>query len=390
MTNGMSGQIKLALACYGAIWGIGFFSYSLMPMLIGATMEGLGISATQAGLLGTTELLVSAVTVMLVTTRISVIPRRRTALIGAVICFVAHVLSANAGGFNELMVYRGAAGVGAGLALAVGTACVAAVHDPTRIFGMVMFLEGLGVAVLLIVTGYIMTVFSPIVGAYGLQACWVLLMIVPLSMLPEGDETSAADDKLSSNIPMVLGIAVISSMFIWQYCDGSLWSFSERIANSIGVSSEGTGWILAVSLSMGMCAALVASWLGTRYGRVWPLLLGFSVFISASLILTSTNSATVFIAAQIFYQMAYYFTISFLMGLAGEIDHHGRVAAAAGGAANLGGALGPFFTGNLVDLKGFVFVGQLVGSLLFLVLLTMVFVASRLNAKFKLVKLEVA
>jgi hypothetical protein len=51
---------KLATSAYAAIWGTGFLSYLVMPYLIGSVADGMGLGVDQAGLIGSVELLVVA------------------------------------------------------------------------------------------------------------------------------------------------------------------------------------------------------------------------------------------------------------------------------------------------------------------------------------------
>jgi len=51
---------RLAISAYAAIWGTGFLSYLVMPYLIGSVADGMGLGIDQAGLLGSAELLIVA------------------------------------------------------------------------------------------------------------------------------------------------------------------------------------------------------------------------------------------------------------------------------------------------------------------------------------------
>ena len=47
------------------------------------------------------------------------------------------------------------------------------------------------------------------------------------------------------------------------------------------------------------------------------------------------------------------FISSYIYGLAGELDHHGRIIAIASGAGNLGVALAPYLSGSLIESGGY-------------------------------------
>ena len=62
-------------------------------------------------------------------------PRRTIAIAGTILAIVANVISASMTDIYALAAVRCIAGIGAGLALACGNACVASAKQPDRIAG---------------------------------------------------------------------------------------------------------------------------------------------------------------------------------------------------------------------------------------------------------------
>jgi predicted MFS family arabinose efflux permease len=376
---------KLAVAAYAAIWGTGFLSYLAMPYLIGSVADGMGLGIDQAGWIGSAELLVVALSAFATTAKVRVLPRRKVALIGGVIAVVGHSLSLLTNSIEALMVCRAIAGVGAGMALAIGNACLAAAHDPSKAYGQVMMLLASVTAGIIVAMGYITEVWS-YYGVFGTQAVVVALMLIPMSLLPEGDETQAEDDLPHGRVPLLPATMIVIGVVMWHFCDNSIWGFSERIATKIGMEPEAIGWLLGGGLLIGVIGGFIASSIGTRYGRIWPVCVGIAVAVGCVSVITSTSSIATYTAGILTYITSFMFISSYVYGLAGELDHHGRVMAAASGAGNLGVALAPFLSGKLIASAGYATMGKVVIATLLVVMTLSAAVGWYINQTLKLVE----
>ena len=373
---------KLAISAYAATWGTGFLSYCAMPYLIGSVADGMGLGVDQAGLIASAELLIVAVSAFVISARVRVLPRRRVALVGGVIAVAGHSLSLLTNSIEILVIFRALAGVGAGMALAIGNACLAAAHDPSKAYGQVMMLLATVSATIIVAMGYATEIWS-YYGVYGAQAMVVALMLIPMSFLPEGDETLPEDDVNRGKVPLSPAIVIVVGIVLWHFCDNSIWGFSERIANKIGMAPDAVGWLLGSGLLAGSIGGFVASSIGTRYGRIWPICVGVASAVTCISVITSTEAIPIYTASILIYIICFTFISSYIYGLAGELDHHGRVMAAASGAGNLGVALAPFISGKLIASKGFEVMGTVVISTLLIVVILSVAVGWHINQKLK-------
>jgi len=371
---------KLAICAYAAIWGTGFLSYTAMPYLIGSIADGMGLDESQAGLIGSAELLVVALSAFAVSARMKVLPRRRVAQIGAVIAIAGHALSPLPNSVEILLPARGLAGVGAGMALAIGNARIPAAPDPAKAYGQVMMLLATVTAAVIVSLGYITAIWS-YYGLFGAQAFIVLFMLVPISFLPEGDETRSEDDTSADKVEMLPAATIVVGILLWHYCDNSIWGFSERIATNLGMEAGVIGWLLGAGLLIGVLGGFVASGLGTRYGRIWPMVLGVAVAFTSIWVITSTGTIPPYTASILVYIVSFMFISSYIYGLAGELDPHGRVMAVASGAGNLGVALAPLISGRLIGAGGYELMGNVVLVTLVIVLALSVMVGRHINLR---------
>ena len=374
---------KLAISAYAAIWGTGFLSYCAMPYLIGSVADGMGLGVDQAGLIGSAELLIVALSAFATSAKVRVLPRRKVALLGGVIAIVGHSLSLLTNSIEALIICRALAGVGAGMTLAIGNACLAASHDPSKAYGQVMMLLATVTAGIIVSLGYSTEIWS-YYGVFGTQAIVVALMLIPMSFLPEGDETQPEDDVSQGRVPMLPATLIVVGILLWHFCDNSIWGFSERIGNKIGMEPAAIGWLLGGGLFVGVIGGFIASSIGTRYGRIWPVCVGIAVAVACISVITSTAIIPTYTASILTYIVSFMFITSYIYGLAGELDHHGRVMAAASGAGNLGVALAPFLSGKLIASGGYGAMGKVVIPTLLIVMALSVVVGWHINQKLRL------
>jgi predicted MFS family arabinose efflux permease len=313
---------------------------------------------------------------------VRVLPRRKTALLGGVIAVVGHSLSLLTNSIEALLLCRALAGVGAGMALAIGNACLAASHDPAKVYGQVLMIGATVTAGIIVALGYITEIWS-YYGVFGTQAIVVTLMLIPMSFLPEADETQPEDDVSRGEVPMLPAVLIVVGILLWHFCDNSIWGFSERIANNIGMESDVIGWLLGGGLIVGVIGGFIASSIGTRYGRIWPICTGVAAVMTCIWVITSTGTAPIYTASILAYTVNFMFVSSYIYGLAGELDHHGKVMAVASGAGNIGAALAPFLSGKLIASGGYEVMGSVVISTLLIVMALSVVVGRHINQKLR-------
>jgi len=373
---------QLAIAAYAAIWGTGFLSYLVMPYLIGSVADGMGLGVDQAGLIGSAELLIVALSAFATSAKVRVLPRRKVALLGGLIAIVGHSLSLLTNSIESLIICRAVSGVGAGMALAIGNACLAASHDPSKAYGQVMMLLATVGAGVIVSLGYITEIWS-YYGVFGTQAIVVALMLIPMSFLPEGDESRPEDDVSRGKVPIRPAVLIAAGILLWHFSDNSIWGFSERIGTKIGMEPNVIGWLLGGGLFVGVIGGLIASSIGTRYGRIWPVCVGVATAMACISVITSTGSIAIYTASILTYIVSFMFISSYIYGLAGELDHHGRVMAAASGAGNIGVALAPFISGRMIASVGYEAMGRVVISTLLVVMALSAIVGWHINQKLK-------
>jgi len=108
----------LLLSAFSSAYAIGLLSMLVLPFMIGATMNGLKLDESRAGLLGTVEFLGVMASSLAISPFMGKIPRREVALLGAFLAIMGNIASMFQGTFDGLLVLRPIVGLGSGLALA--------------------------------------------------------------------------------------------------------------------------------------------------------------------------------------------------------------------------------------------------------------------------------
>lgn len=352
-------KIKLPLSLYAAVWGCGFLSMVAMPFLIGALVGSGYLTGQLAGIVGTVELGVMASVTFLYSSRISRWPVRTVALYGALVAILGHTASMFCDSFYQLLIARTVAGVGAGFTLLAGQTLIAYHPDSSKLCAKMMVLTGLFVMLLLNVLGFTIERWG-VVGAYGTQALWVLLMSPLMLMLPS-ERLPSVNEGTKGSLGGKSGLVVLC-VLLFTVVDTSAWSFAERVGSSLGMGSDEIGSILGFTSLAGLVGAFIAAYLGIRLGRAMPIFVGVTLYAICGYLIYNTSALAVYMTAQILIGLAYMFTIPYIYGIAGDIDITGRTMAMASGAALIGAAIGPYLSAAIFSIYGYSPIGVFVAA----------------------------
>jgi predicted MFS family arabinose efflux permease len=356
-------RFRPAVGCFAALYGVGYLSYILSPVVIGSVVEGLRLDAAQAGLLASVELGALAISVILLAGRMATIDRRRLALAGIGLVVIGHASSALAGSLWFLLPCRAIAGLGLGAMIATGNAAVATTSAPQRQFAIAFTMGQFQAAALLLFVLPVVVERWSYSGAYGFLAIWSLLMLPLLRLLPERE--NAQDDRapVKGGAWQLFLLPTVIAMMLIGASDSSVWTFTERIALQLGLSLREAGSVLAVALIAGVAGSLAAAILGTRFGERTPILIASIVLATAYYAVATATSAAVYSSAQVTVIGCYGFVIPYLFGVNGRLDPTGRIMVAGSAAHLIGAGMGPLIAGQIIQSMGYAGVGSMVAAM---------------------------
>ena len=347
---------SLVFSAAGSAYGVGLLGLWALPFLISAIIHDLNLNEAQAGILMSAEFIFTMLASLLVAPLMGRAPRRTLAIAGTLLAIVANVVSASMTELYSLAAVRCVAGVGAGLALACGNACVASAKQPDRIAGHMNVLS----VVLMIV---VMLGYAKVMAAYGLpglyyaMAATMAVMLLAIPFMPQHApkaETHTVSTGSGNVLLSLPAICMMLAMFVFQARDTMGWAFVERIGTMVGYSGEELGILLSVQSMVGLIGPLLAAVIGKRFGLSTPVILAILLTGGTSLsYVLGEHSKTLYTIGVMTICITYFYALSYLTGLAAALDREGRVVAAASSFLSLGLAVGPAISGGLISMGGF-------------------------------------
>jgi predicted MFS family arabinose efflux permease len=345
------GDARLIVAVSGA-WTLSLFGYYAQSQMLGHLMTEWGQGEAAVGWLFSVENAALALTTLAVAGPMARLSRTRAALAGAAVVFLANVASAFVGSWEALMVMRFISGMGAGVAGAAGTAAAASTRDPERVYAAVTVTWGLASAAEPTLIPYA-TVPLGTAGGYFCIAASALLVMPLLFWLIPPREAPGERPSLLAAPNRLLALVAISGLFIFEVGQGGVWTFIAQIGERSGLDEFQVGNVITGTGLAGLVGGVLATWLGGRFGRKWPIVIGLGLNVVAAVGLTLTSEHLTYIGLNWLWNAAYYFVVPYLMGALAAMDDLGRWVVASDGVWTLGDAVGPGLAGTLVEWGGY-------------------------------------
>jgi predicted MFS family arabinose efflux permease len=342
----------LLIAAVTASWAVSLFGYYAQTQLLGHIMREYGKGEAAVGWLFSVENAALALSILAAAGPMARFSRARTAIFGASLVALSSAASAFAPSWEFLVAMRFVAGVGAGIAGAAGTAAAASCRDPERVYAAVSVAWGLAGAVEPSVIPYFTVPF----GSAGGFLCIAAVAILPIPLFTRLLAPRNAPDERPSLFAApnrALALIAMAGLFIFEVGQGGVWMFVAQIGEHTGLSEFEVGNVITGTTLAGLTGGVVATWLGGRFGRKWPIVVGLGLNVVAAVGVALTTESHSFIGFNLLWNAAYYFVVPYLMGAMAAMDDLGRWVVASDGAWTLGDAAGPALAGGLVEWGGY-------------------------------------
>lgn len=354
----------LLYAAFAFSQGIGLLGYWALPLSAGALVAGLGLSATEVGLLGTIEFSGLFITSFLLANFVDRGYRRRAAMISVAIVVSANVICGLASlDFTMLAVLRFINGLGAGLALAVGNATIANARDAEK------FSSQLTVMLLAFMV-VVMPALSRFSDSFGYQGVFlalagtVLIGAISMLFLPDGpDATLAAEVNTEvtgdTGLLSFLAIMVLAIALMFGARGTLPWLVTEQLGIDAGMTTPEVGNLFSLMYAVSILGPGLLLFLsrvaGPRPILFWSLLVaGFFNWMFT----VSDGNATQFSIGVVVWATIYFMAFAQLNAVAAMADRKGRLASAVGSAFIAGVTIAPFIGGSIVDWGGYTWLGN--------------------------------
>lgn len=340
---------KKAIVAACLMSSAGSIVYLISPVLVGSAIDSLGLSSDQAGLLiasyfaGYTIITISAVAWLY---RVNM----RTAASVSSLAFVASlVIGTTVSSLTGAILTMLVGGAGAGMLYGISITILSQSDDPDRYFGIALASQLLlGSALLFAGPAYI----GPNWGYSGILAAtavFVALMSIVIPWAPRNVSSTEGDDQAAdSSVPVASILTGIGAVLVWFTGYSGIYAFIERIGVDGGLTGHQIGLVLSLTILTGLAGALSAAWLGDRYGKVKPHLIGAVGAVITAALLLGTPELVRYSFAIVFLTLSLNFWLAYMLGGIAAIDTSGRFAVLVTAALGIGATIGPAIAGGLI------------------------------------------
>lgn len=330
---------------------IGEGSFVTMPFVVGAITERLDLSTGAAGMMISIQFAFMAITSGLLSVVIHKINSRLLVLGAATLIILAHGLAIVSSDVTWFVLSRACTGIGEGAALSIGYALAAATSRPHRAFSITTF--GMAAAA----TPMYLSV--PVVAEQaGSLAVFYVLFVMALICLPFLFGTySGAGDANVENSDETLSIWwpfpwILVAIFFLYVSSNTLWAFSERIGNSIGLSIKLISSAFLATVLITLIGPIIANLSQKRWAYVRPITVGVVIHVLATFMLVYAMNAGMFFIGIILVNTMFMFFLPYFRGLTALMDPMGRLASATVISQTIATTVGPFLGGSILLAGG--------------------------------------
>lgn len=337
-----------------AAYALSVLVFSISPILINVLTERQGLSKSQAGLVASAELLLTAAVGFLLAAICARLSHRHLLLIGSALLVAGNLMSVGAGSDIALIGARCVCGLGAGLVFVFANRLLAISDDPIQAFAFAQIAATvLGAALLFALPMLVALLGAP--GMYGTLAALATAFAVksvfePVNA-PRAPESTNVRRTVRTNAAarwnMAFGVVLLTVGM------GIYWGFTELLGARVGASPEAIGLTLMVAYLGGAVTSAVSSWVSGRWGRWPPIALGFGIQTMCIVCACLSENASLVLASVVVQTLAVCFGIPYLFALCAEADADGDFASTGVAVFFFSLAAGPFLGGLIIQSAGY-------------------------------------
>jgi len=255
--------------------------------------------------------------------------RAKLAQTGCALGLVGSLLVLASPTFYALVVCRMIVGIGIGFITAAVNFSTASSQNAEQLYAISTTGYGITLVILLFIAPLVYTGIS--YSAYFIFFAFLFLLGIYLMKWlldkKKGQESAVKEKKIAFETifnPRLLALYA-ATLFLWIGV-GIVWTISERMGVSIGLSPKEAGLIIAASNAIGLLGSVAANVIGTRLGYTNALLICAGVLSLSYASLTASTNLFTLGAAFTLYNLGYYFMIPYVLGTAAQYDPSGRAA----------------------------------------------------------------
>ena len=325
---------------------------NIQPIFLGVLAETFSLDGRQLGFMGGAELGGSCLASLTAPYWFPRFRLRRVAFFALIVGVAGNVITSWVTEYSQLLMIRFTIGfLGSGVLYAMTLGLIGQLGNPDRVIAIAIIFQVLSLAVGMAGVPMLMDRWQ-LPGVTFALALLFFTGFFLLHMLPERLGVQSAPEAAPSDFKFLPG-ALLASLIVFSVGLGGVWAFMERIGNSAGFSMVDIGNALAVSGLVGGLGALVAAVLGTRMGRLLPVVFALILQVVTCFILATRSDWYSYLLAIALFNFCWNLTLPYLMGAIAAADPSGRFMVLIPAAQTGGYALGPMLVGLIMVGEGY-------------------------------------
>jgi len=347
--NLASRAARPAVAAIGlALVTVGGSMFNILPLLTAGAADKLGFSAPQAGLMSSVLTVASGLSALASGFWVRSLSWPRAAAVALAGMALSLLVALGVHGYWAFVSLQGAAAFFASAAFSLGMTIISDGHESTRSFGTAISVQA-AYQIAALWAGPWLLKASGLDGVLALLAVPAGLCLVLTPFLPARGRAIAREHRSGVLRPATL--LAFMGFAIFFVGAGAYWTYIELMGQAQGLSTHVIADCVALSVAAGIPGGLLASAQGSRFGRLWPLVLAAALMLIAALLLGVAPRVLAFGAAGVLYYFGWCYSLAYQFTIVNTVDASGRAVALTGACAFFGSAGGaalaaPFVTPN--------------------------------------------
>lgn len=324
----------------------------LIPLLVGGMVGDRHFSEQAAGLMASADLAGYALATFSTAMLLGRVSWRRMAFIAIPLIIAANVATTLTYSLQWFALVRFASGMGCGVLAAIASVSLGQTDNPDRNFGLFF------AASLLFGTAALWGL-PTLLGRYGLNsAYWLIVVLAALvafvaASLPDGRTARSAAAPAVTRAVWLLAGAVLASILLFWAEQNAVYAYIERIGNASGLSADYIGFSLGLANLTGFAGAMLVAWLGSRLGRLVPLIIATAIQLVCLVALSGQVSSVAYAAGIGLMALAWNIVNPFQLSILAGVDPSGKALALATTVTGAGLALGPAAGAMAIGVGGY-------------------------------------
>lgn len=340
----------------------GLFYVNLGGAFLSAFVDGMGLSREAAGYVDSANKYGAAFGALMAAFAVGRLPWRKTIYFCFAIMIAIDFLSMQITAENFMIGMRFMHGTIGGFSVGMAFGVIARTKSPDRVFGMLLFIQYTFGSVGLFTVPRMVEALGHSAVFYAL-ICFTTLALLMVPFV--GDykiKTSSVEGGTAADgagvVPLYKKYAgpfmlALFAVFLFQASNMGVAVYLIELGKSVGMAASEAGDVLGVAGFISIAGGALVYFIGTRYGRVRPLMLGLVITVIGTYAFHWSDNSTIYFVANAVTGTLWGFLIPYLLGLVSSFDNVGRMAALAGFISKLGLASGPFIAAKLVGEGNF-------------------------------------